>query len=124
MADLTFYKATGQLVGFGQTWSARSGGSNFAALASKTYKVPPNALMTGTEKGTNVPYDSKYGQSPFRDKMGLGWFLWLGEANLGIHPDGNLPGTEGCIGITDPNTKDLYDLLKQHSGSGMTVEVR
>jgi hypothetical protein len=28
-----------------------------------------------------------------------------------IHPDGNLPGTEGCIGILGQNALELYEML-------------
>ena len=31
---------------------------------------------------------------------------------LGIHPDGNKPGTLGCIGITEENTKSFYDAIR------------
>lgn len=32
---------------------------------------------------------------------------------LRIHPDGNVPGTLGCIGITDPDVRGCYDALKR-----------
>jgi RHS repeat-associated protein len=33
---------------------------------------------------------------------------------LGIHPDGNIPGeTEGCIGISGNNTLGVYNLLRE-----------
>lgn len=31
---------------------------------------------------------------------------------LRIHPDGKLPGTQGCIGVNDPNLQDCFDTLK------------
>lgn len=31
---------------------------------------------------------------------------------LRIHPDGNVPGTLGCIGITDPDVAGCYEALK------------
>ena len=30
---------------------------------------------------------------------------------LGLHPDGFLPGTSGCVGVTTDDTSDLYDWL-------------
>jgi len=32
---------------------------------------------------------------------------------LRIHPDGNVPGTLGCIGITDPDVQGCYDALQR-----------
>ncbi|THB63219.1 MAG: hypothetical protein D6B27_12695 [Gammaproteobacteria bacterium] len=56
--------------------------------------------------GYEVPYDSKYSQSPYsyRDKKGFSWFLRFGSKNQGIHPDENVSRTKGCIGIVDTKT--------------------
>jgi hypothetical protein len=32
---------------------------------------------------------------------------------LRIHPDGNVPGTLGCIGITDPDVAGCYQALQR-----------
>lgn len=34
-----------------------------------------------------------------------------GRYGLGIHPDGNVPGTEGCIGLLDSDTSDFRGML-------------
>lgn len=57
----------------------------------------------------------------FRDKTGRGFFAPIypkfktnrgkSGGRLGIHPDGNKPGTLGCIGITDSNTKSFHDAI-------------
>ncbi len=69
-------------------------------------------------------HDDKYGQASYKDGNGLGWFLWLGEGGLGIHPNGNVTGTQGCIGIVDSNTRDLFDLLRDRSDQTLSVEVQ
>ena len=46
---------------------------------------------------------------------GRGWFLPLSPKfsttrhGFGIHPDGNLPGTKGCVGIQDKDIKRFWD---------------
>jgi hypothetical protein len=124
MADLVFNKKKGSLTGFGRFWMARSGiKGKYASLASKTYSVPPRSLMVGTGKDIEVSRNNKYGASPYKDKRGFGWFLWLGEGNLGIHPDGNVPGTQGCIGITNPDTSSLFNELKKRYNQTLSVQV-
>jgi len=39
-----------------------------------------------------------------------------GRTSLGIHPDGNVPGTLGCIGIREEDTKDLLNWLREAEG--------
>jgi len=129
MADLTFSKKTLTLSGLGGMWKARSGSSNFAALENGPYTAPPFALMTGTEKVAGVPFDKKYAKKSFVDTNGFGWFMWLGKteqgkSGLGIHPDGNDPGTEGCIGITERDTRPLFEKLRSKAKTGLTVEVK
>lgn len=110
---LVFDKAAKTLTGLGKTWSANSGTtSGFSEITNGTYICPPRSLMIGTEDDSTVPRDQKYAAAPYLDKNEYGWFLWLGTNNLGVHPDGNVPGTEGCIGITDGNTRPLFDSLK------------
>lgn len=44
-----------------------------------------------------------------------GWFIPLtptfstNRTGFGIHPDGNLPGTKGCIGLQNSDTKLFWD---------------
>lgn len=93
---------------------------------SGLYTVPKNSLMAA-KAGFGVPYDPKYAMPPyaFRDKRGFSWFFWLGSGNLGIHPDGNIPGTEGCIGIIKDNTKPLFDKIKLlNSSTPITILVK
>ena len=114
------------LVGYRQTWKVRSGiPGSYHPIANGLYTVPKESLMAGTP-GHGVPYDSKYARSPFsfRDKKGFSWFLWLGSGNLGVHPDGNVPGTKGCIGIIDEDTKPLFDAFKKLNLVSITILVK
>jgi hypothetical protein len=127
MPDFIYEKAKNILTGHGQTWTVRSGilGS-YSPLESKLYTAPPGSLMADSP-GHGVPYDDKYNRAPFSysDKSGFGWFLWLGVGNYGIHPDGNVPGTRGCIGIVGNNTESLFEKLKElNNNSSITVLVK
>jgi len=124
MADLTFNKKAGTLTGFNNTWKARSGiQGKYQPLASRTYQVPRGSLMTGTEKVEGVGYNKVYAKPAYKDPKGFGWFLWLGAGGLGVHPDGNVPGTKGCIGVVANSTRDLFDKLKGKNHTGLTVAV-
>jgi hypothetical protein len=123
MADLVYDRTKGELTGFGHTWKAVSGGGKHRPLATKTYTIPARALMVGTKHALGAFHNSKYSAAPFTDPTGLGWYLWIGEAGLGIHPDGNVPGTEGCVGVKG-DTEPLFELLRQHSGVPLTLEVK
>lgn len=76
------------------------------------------ALPTGTyQMEKPVALDSGKVAAGYKDEAGLAWWAKLvpsfktDRTGLGIHPDGNVPGTLGCIGITLEDTKATYDLL-------------
>ena len=56
-------------------------------------------------------------RSAFCDASGNCWWqpiqpdFYTPRDRLGIHPDGNNPGTAGCIGVSGDNTRDLFDIL-------------
>lgn len=81
--------------------------------------------MSG-KPGLGVPHDPKYWKPPFayRDKKGFSWFFWLGKGDFGIHPDGNVPGTKGCIGIVEADTRPLFNKLKNLNQQQVTVKVQ
>jgi hypothetical protein len=79
-------------------------------------------------------------QSAYCDKKGNCWFSPLlphspvpidpntnkprctlaslgGTGRCGIHADGNNPGTQGCIGLSDPDTSAFLDRLRQFNPS-------
>jgi hypothetical protein len=125
MADISFDKSKGTLTAFGRTWPAVSGiKGKHKPLPAGTYTAPAGALMTGTEQVLGVGFNTKYGHPAYKDRTGFGWFMWLGKGNLGIHPDGNVPGTQGCIGVTKNNTRDLFELLRSRNGEAISVIVK
>jgi len=94
------------------TWSAISGPYGAGALPPGLYDIARREITQYTNK-VDVPY---------RDKSGMGFFVPIypkfkttrgkSGGRLGIHPDGNKPGTLGCIGITEANTKSFHDAIK------------
>lgn len=124
MASISFDKGKGTLTAFGKVWPAVSGiKGKSRPLPSGAYSVPAGALMTGTEHVDGVGFDKKYAHPAYKDRTGFGWFLWLGKGNLGIHPDGNVPGTLGCIGVTKNNTRVLFEELRKRNGQAISVTV-
>ena len=95
-----------------QCWNAISGPFGAGPLPPGLYDIGRREITDYTNK-VDIPY---------RDKTGKGFFLPIypkfntnrGKVGgrLGIHPDGNKPGTLGCIGITDANTKSFHDAIK------------
>ena len=123
MTTLIYNTGLQQLQGFGKTWKVRSGIPGlYTPIPRGTYTAPHGSLMTGNSSGIGVPYHVNFDKSSYEDKMGLRWFLWLGIGNYGIHPDGTVPGTRGCIGIVKDDTSDLFHLLK--SAGSITVIVQ
>jgi hypothetical protein len=130
MADIVFNitsfsgdrkTALGKLV-----WSAKgfssdaiSGPHGNGALPTGLYTAPRSKLL------------DKHGQPPYCDGFENCWMQAMApnfstsRTGLGIHPDGNAPGTEGCIGLKGGNTKPWYDAFYAVSSSGsVSVEVR
>jgi hypothetical protein len=93
------------------SWNAISGPFGAGAL-------PPGRYDIGRREITN--YTAQV-DTAYRDKSGKGFFVPIypkfktnrgkSGGRLGIHPDGNKPGTLGCIGITDKNTKSFHDAM-------------
>ncbi len=64
----------------------------------------------------------------FCDPSGNCWWQPIKPKNfctdrtgLGIHPDGGVPGTSGCIGIQCQDTSDLYNILINNPGLELIV---
>jgi len=122
--DLIYNRKRQKLSGFGKEWSASSGiEGRYDPLSKGEYSVPINSLMVGTEEVAGIAFNKKYSKNSYVDKKGFGWFLWLGKGNLGIHPDGNVPGTKGCIGIVNGDTRDLFNELRKRNKRILTVKV-
>ena len=86
-------------------WPARSGPFGKGPAPPGLYRVGPAVMWAESEE-------------PYTDQTGLCWWAPLApkfktkRGGLGIHPDGNVPGTAGCIGLTEPNTRDAYEFLR------------
>jgi hypothetical protein len=86
-------------------------------LPKGLYKIKKPIKLKDCEK--NIPY---------RDIYNNYWFCPIepmfktDRSGLGIHPDGNLPGTLGCIGVrADYYTLQLFYLLSKHTGGILEV---
>src|SRR5690606_2117384 len=123
MADLTFSISQRNLVWHskGLSWIAVSGPYGLKALPVGIYDIKRREITT---------YSSAIGNS-FKDKSGNGFFLPISprfkttRTGLGIHPDGGIPGTLGCIGLQDHNTENFYRTIESISpSSSITLEVK
>ncbi|RIV47531.1 hypothetical protein [Flagellimonas pelagia] len=85
---------------------AISGPYGKGELPNGIYNVPRSGLM------------NKYGKKGFCDLSGNCWFQYIepqfitDRTELGIHPDGNVPGTLGCIGLLDSDTNSWLEAFK------------
>lgn len=113
MTDLVFDRKKNILkwLAKGKEWGARSGPWGAGVLPAGVYDISRREI---------TQYTTLAGKA-FKDSTGKGFFLPIyppifktsrgSNGRLGIHPDGNKPGTEGCIGLTDTNTKSFYDAI-------------
>jgi hypothetical protein len=113
---LTLYDEDGNEV---NSWSATSGPWGNGALPTGEYSMDYAPV--------DVP-DDHPNQASYTDDSGNSWWVAItpqfatDRDGLGIHPDGNDPGTLGCIGATDNDTQDLRDALTDNLGFLTVVE--
>ena len=123
MADLTFKRKAKVLTWTGKgRWDAGSGPFGEGELPKGIYRVSRREV---TAYSNDIP-------KGFRDQSGKGFFIPIypqfetsrgKNGRLGIHPDGNVKGTNGCIGIRS-NAKSFYDAIAASaSDSLLTLEV-
>ena len=108
----------------GLKWPARSGPWGEGELPAGRYLIGRREI---------VPYSSGMPEG-FRNGSGQGYFVPIyptfpthrgRDGRLGIHPDGNKPGTRGCIGIQREYAKDFYEhIVKTPINANLTLEVR
>ncbi len=84
-----------------------SGGYGKGAIPDGHYDIERYKAVVGT-KSTMKP-------GFVNPSNGRGWFLPLTPTfsttrhGFGIHPDGNLPGTKGCVGLQGNDIKKYWD---------------
>ena len=92
----------------GLSWPARSGPYGCGKLPAGKYIIKRPVVI----KSEAAKFNS------YRDKTGFAWWCRLTpcfkteRTGLGIHPDGNVPGTRGCIGITLDDTRPVFEALR------------
>ncbi len=95
------------------TWPAGSGPWGNGELPVGNYTLP---------SGPDLVPPSHSSQASYCDGAGNCWWQPItpsfptNRTGLGIHPDGNVPGTAGCVGVTSRDTADLYDALLNDQG--------
>jgi hypothetical protein len=103
----------------GTEWSAVSGPYGQGSLPEGLYRIG---------KAVAIDPDNP-GNRPYRDSAGLAWWCPIypsfitDRTGLGVHPDGNIPGTAGCIGIKERDTAELLERLKEAEGETLDVNI-
>lgn len=102
-------------------WKAVSGPYGNGPLPPGDYALPDDG-----EPRTKRPEDKK---GAYCDSSGFCWFQDItpkkknGRDELGIHPDGNIPGTAGCVGVEGATAShEVYIALKYNPGMLLTVK--
>lgn len=99
----------------GESWMARSGPWGNGQLPDGLYTIGSAARLPVA------------GSSSYRDANNFAWWCPITprfathRSSLGIHPDGNVSGTLGCIGIVNGNTYSLYTTLRHAHGDVLLV---
>ncbi len=106
LQDNGFYKSFGNLTCLGGIYRAVSGGGNTkGTIPLGLYDIKFVSALSDTDN--NAPYK----------KEGFPWIARLAplgyceRTGLAIHPDGNVPGTAGCLGILNKDI-ELYNVSK------------
>lgn len=95
--------ATGLLNLDGKTYAAISGPWNKGMLPNGIYGVKKYNVVASTKN------------AGFKSVTGKGWFIPLKEpanvkrSGFGIHPDGNVEGTAGCIGLVGADADKFWN---------------
>lgn len=99
----------------GGEWAARSGPWGKGKLPDGLYRIGAAVSLSGA---SNTSY---------KDAADFAWWCPITprfetpRSGLGIHPDGGISGTLGCVGIVDGNTWALYRLLLRAEGETLLV---
>ncbi len=138
--------STDRSVVLGQPAITRQG-ATFSQSGKQVVITDPNANVTATFPATSGPHGNDVlpvgpystsgpvvdlpntnANAPYCDPSGNCWWQPIepqfstDRTGLGFHPDGNVPGTEGCIGATQKNTSGARSALRSLP-TGSTVLV-
>lgn len=97
----------GKLKWLNEEYEVVTGGYGKGPIPDGIYNIETKKAVQGDKKSMKSGYIN-----PLTDR---GWFLPLTPTfstdrhGFGIHPDGNLPGTKGCIGLQGADTKKFWD---------------
>ncbi len=122
MAQLEYKHASRTL-----SWSGKG---RWDAVSGPRSKLPNGIYKIGRREVS--AYTNKIGKA-FQGANGKGFFIPIyadfpttrgkSGGRLGIHPDGNKPGTAGCIGLKS-NSKAFYDAIASVApNASLTLEV-
>lgn len=98
--DRTFHRLSWGI----ETYDAISGPWGHGVLPAGEYTIKIYNAVTGSS------LSSGYRDALTNDR----WFIPLEpkfstpRQGLGIHPDGNVPGTEGCVGLRGPDASKFW----------------
>lgn len=101
----------------GKNWPAISGPYGKGKLPPGQYHINKPVEIKSSAKKYN----------PYRDKTGFAWWCRIkplfetDRSGFGIHPDGNIPGTLGCIGITIDDTREVFEVLQNSEDKVLIV---
>lgn len=106
MSTLNFSISSGILTWGATHYTATSGPHGKGALPLGGYTIKVRHTVVGNHLA-----------SGFKDNMtGNSWFIPLDpvfsttRSGFGIHPDGNIPGTLGCVGLTGIDAGNFWTL--------------
>jgi hypothetical protein len=100
-------RVVGALQWGNEEFRAVTGGYGRGPLPDGKYEVKIRHAVTGDASSMNSGYVDPL--------TGQGWFLPLSptfsteRSGFGIHPDGNLPGTLGCIGVEGTHCQSFWN---------------
>ncbi len=100
-------RMTGKLKWLPDEYEVVTGGYGKGAIPDGLYDIEIYKAVEGDKTSMKSGF--------INPVTGRGWFLPLSPTfstirhGFGIHPDGNLPGTKGCIGLQDKDIKKFWD---------------
>ena len=97
----------GKLTWLSEEYSVVTGGYGKGAIPDGSYNIEVRKVAVGSAKNMESGF--------INPKTKVGWFIPLtptfktSRHGFGVHPDGNLPGTKGCLGLQGDDIKKFWD---------------